>query len=490
MVRPKFDPAKAEGGDAPLLRPASKPMTVTEASELIKSTLEYSMPSSIRVVGQVSNFNVRNHWYFSLKDSECVLNCVAWAAHARKIGLQPRDGDEVVAAGHVTHYGPQGRTQMYVTELAPVGAGALHLRFQALCSELRALGYFAEERKKALPVFPRRIAVITSRSGAALHDVVATAGQRCKAVGLVVIDVRVQGAEAADEVARAITWVNAESDRLKVDAILVTRGGGSAEDLWTFNERVVADAAYASKLPLVAAIGHESDVTVIELVADARAATPTQAAVRLVPSSKDLHTQITHTEHRLEILTRKLLQARRAQLEAITRHEAFRDPTGVIRVIRERMERCAVELQRSAILKLAKCRGQLDSLIARWRAAAPHAQFSRLSNHVDQLQRRLREASVRGIHLRRTLLAAQEQRLAAVDPLAVLERGFSCTTTASGRLIRSVEDVRATDVVRTIVSDGSFRSHVLDGKLDGSHAQHKGTKQSRERQMDLFHGIQ
>jgi len=168
-----------------------------------------------------------------------------------------------------------------------------------MCDELRELGYFDDARKRPLPLLPRRVAVVTSADGAAVHDVRSTADQRCRAVGLLIVDVRVQGDGAADEVARAIRWVDANRDDLGVDALIVTRGGGSMEDLWTFNERVVADAAFGCSLPLVAAIGHESDTTVIELVADRRAATPTQAAMALVPSAEDLLRQVAHLEHRL-----------------------------------------------------------------------------------------------------------------------------------------------------------------------------------------------
>src|SRR5688572_18971656 len=201
LSRPPFDPERAVGGMAP--DPGS-PLTVSQAAELIKATLEQQIASPLRVGGEVSNFKANNHWYFSLKDADSVLRCVVWATSVRRFGFTPKDGDQVVATGHISHYGPQGRTQMYVSELAPAGAGALELRFRALCQELRELGYFADDRKKPMPTFPRRIAVITADTGAAWQDVIKTASQRCKAVGLVVINVRVQGDGAAAEVAKAI----------------------------------------------------------------------------------------------------------------------------------------------------------------------------------------------------------------------------------------------------------------------------------------------
>lgn len=305
-----FDPDRALGAQdaGPLFAAHGRPadhITVAEAAELIKRSLERHVPSPLRVIGQVSGLACRGHWYFSLKDESAVLRCVAWSSAARTFGFTPDEGTEVVATGHVSHYGPQGRTQLYVQALEPVGAGALELRFRAMCDELRGLGYFDEARKKPLPLLPGRIAVITSAAGAAVADVTATAAARLPAVGLLIVDTRVQGDGAAAQIARAIRWADANAAALRIDAILVTRGGGSPEDLWAFNEREVADAAFACRLPLVAAIGHESDTTVIELVADVRAATPTQAVMRLVPAGQELARQVDHLEQRLRFLVRR-----------------------------------------------------------------------------------------------------------------------------------------------------------------------------------------
>ena len=240
-------------------------------------------------MGEVSNLTVRNHWYFSLKDFGAVLSCVAWGSTAAKLGTPPVDGEQVIIRGSVSHYGPQGRTQFYVSSLQGVGAGTLEQKFRAMCEELRRLGYFEEDRKKSLPTFPNRIAVLTSKTGAALHDVLATAKTRCPAVELLLLDVRVQGDGAAGEIAAAINWIDRHRAELGIDALLVTRGGGSMEDLWAFNERIVAETVFRCMIPVVAAIGHESDVTIIELVADLRAATPTQAIMRLIPDARELN---------------------------------------------------------------------------------------------------------------------------------------------------------------------------------------------------------
>ncbi len=365
-----------------------------------------------------------------------MIRCVAWASSVRRFRAVPADGDEVVATGYVSHYEPQGRTQFYVRSLEPVGAGAMELRFRAMCDELRGLGYFDEARKKTLPAFPGRIAVITSSSAAAWQDVVATANQRCKAVGLLLVDVRVQGEGAARQVAAAIRRIDAEHQGLGVDAILVTRGGGSAEDLSAFNERVVADAAFACGLPLVAAIGHESDTTVIDLVADVRAATPTQAVLRLVPSAGQLEEQLRHHERRLALLVRRRLEGERQRLGALARFVLFRDPAALVREARQRLAVLGDRLGRAA-------RHRLDQ--RPWLGVAAG---------------RLGRAARTNLGWHRERLRTLGLQLESLDPARVLGRGYSYTTTADGRLVRSVEDVRPQDRILTRVGDGAIESTV------------------------------
>jgi len=474
-------------------------LTVSQLADLIKTTLEQRIASPIRVIGQVSNLSTKNHWYFSLKDESAVVQCVAWASSAKKFGFSPKDGDEVLATGHISHFPPQGRTQLYVTGLKPVGAGALQVRFEQMCAELRALGYFDEERKKPLPIFPRRIAVVTSASGAAIHDVISTAAHRCKAVGLLVVDVRVQGEGAAEDVARAIRWLDAHHERLGVDAILVTRGGGSIEDLWAFNDRIVADAAFACSLPLVAAIGHESDTTVIELVADLRAATPTQAAMRLVPSAEELNRQVEYLDHRLFFLMRRVIEQGRQRLRLLADREAFRDPLAILRREQQRMGSLGRDLARSIRGRLAGGRADLERLAARLERLRPHVlvahrheRLAVLAHRLDQglrvrvnqrprldgLHRRLDDAAHRRIAVSARQVEAMHRELTAVDPRHVLGRGYSYTTDARGVLIRSIRDVRGGDRMRTHVSDGTIES--LVGGSQGRVRKRKGGRAEQE----------
>ncbi len=492
-----FDPVKARGPDPPPERGARRErlrgtaageespqsLSVSELSELIRGTLEAGIRGPVRVAGQVSNLSTPNHWYFTLKDEASVIGCVAWVSSARRFGFTPQNGDEVVATGTVGHYAPQGRTQFYVTRLDPVGAGALDLAFRAMCRELRGLGYFDAERKRPLPLFPRRIAVITSAGGAAIHDVISTTRERCPGVGLLLVDVRVQGDGAAEDVARAIRGVDRHHARLGVDAILVTRGGGSMEDLWAFNERVVADATLACRVPIVAAIGHESDTTVIELVADARAATPTQAAMTLVPEAAALRRQTDHLAHRLDTLARRRVAEARRGVDMLHRDLA-RSLHGRIACERLRLERLAGHLARLRPERLLARRHERIAVLADRLRRAARAAIDR-GSEVDAIGARLNRAVRDRVRGGRGRIAALERELAAVDPRRVLRRGFSYTTNERGEVLRSVAGIRVGETVVTHLADGVFDSRVA-GRRPGEAAAEPRRDGDEPPSMDLF----
>ena len=280
MARRPFDPSLARGGlfDAP---GESAPLSVSQASERILRAVEGI--GRVRVVGEVSNFSSPRHWYFTLKDDESQIGCVMWASRTSAVGFAPATGMEVIVTGTITHYGKGGRTQIDVQSMERRGEGLLQARYEALRRELDEKGWFRAERRRPLPAFPRRVAVITSFQADALQDVLKTARIRAPFVDILVVGVPVQGEAAAPAVAQAIAAVDRRADELGIDAMIVTRGGGSIEDLWAFNERIVAEAVFNAKTPVISAIGHESDVTIIDFVADHRASTPTQAVMELFP---------------------------------------------------------------------------------------------------------------------------------------------------------------------------------------------------------------
>ena len=416
MARLPFDPERVAapvGGRS--RNRVDRPLTVAQASALIKVAVADALPPRLRVIGEVSNFADRSHWFFSLKDDQSALRCVCFASAARKIGFPVRDGLEVIATGRIDYYETQGQLQLYVERMEPVGQGALELKFQALCAELRGRGYFDPERKHPLPFMPQRIAVVTSRSATALQDMIDTAARRWPGYRLTLCDVRVQGEQAAGEIAAALDDLSRRGGDLGVDAIILTRGGGSAEDLWAFNERVVADAVYRCQLPIVAAIGHETDTTIAELVADARCATPTQAAVLLIPDRQALRHQLHQLEARLTLLMRRRYEHCHQRLEA-ARRRPF--------------------LQR------------------------PEAIYDPLDKRLANLASRLHAAAERRITYSRQQLVALGRHLDSIAPTNVLRRGYSYTLAPGGTVLRSATDVNPGERITTVLADGKVVSRV------------------------------
>ncbi len=397
--------------------PSDRPMTVGELAGRIKRALADGLPGKVRVVGEVSNLSDRTHWFFSLKDDGAAMRCVCFATNARRVGFAMRDGMQVVCTGRIDFYDAQGSVQLYVEKIEPVGQGALELRLRQMIEELRELGYFELEHKLTIPTMPTRIAVVTSRSAAALQDVINTTHQRWCGCQLYLYDVRVQGELAAPEIAKALNQLSKHGKKLGIDAIILTRGGGSIEDLWAFNERIVADAVYKCRLPIVAAIGHETDTTVAELVADLRCATPTQAAMTLVPDRESLEHQVHQIGHRLALTLRRRVEHAEHRLSAASRHTLFRQPGRLVDAASQR----------------------LTETSRRVNAAMPRRLVSE-KNRLDALARQLN----------------------AVGPQNVLERGYSYTLGPAGKLLRHADDAKSGDRLTTVLADGRVES-VVDG---------------------------
>ncbi len=399
-------------------KPASRPpLSVGQVASLIKRVLGDNIPSRIRVVGEISNFGDRVHWFFSLKDENASLRCACFASSAKRMGFTPTDGMQVVATGRLDFYDAQGSLQFYVDHIEPVGQGALELQLRAMMEQLRGQGYFDPQHKKPIPRMADRIAVVTSRNAAALADVKSTAASRWPGCELLLYDVRVQGEFAAGEIAAAINDLSQRGESLGIDAILVTRGGGSIEDLWAFNERVVADALFACRLPVVAAIGHETDITVAELVADQRCATPTGAAMVLVPDREALEHQLVQLSQRLRLVLRRRHQLAQQRIKSIRTHPIFRRPDYLLEASAQR---------------LTHIQDRFKTLIPQ-RLAMAQQQITALQRHLQ-----------------------------SVGPQSVLQRGFSYTTDAKGNIIRSVKQLKNDDMMQTVLADGKITSQVTN----------------------------
>ena len=431
-------PLPPQRGQPVRSRDDDKPMTVTQLAGLVKETLSQGLPAKLRIVGQISNLSSRTHWFFNLKDSGASIRCVCFASAARKVSFPVKDGIEIIATGRIDFYDAQGNVQLYVDKIEPVGIGELELKYRALCEELRTLGYFDIDRKKPLPLMPQGIAVVTSKTGAALQDVINTAHKRWPGCRLMLFDVRVQGAAAAPEIAKALNLISKHGRALKIEAVLLTRGGGSMEDLWAFNERIVADAVFKCTLPIVAAIGHETDTTIAELVADLRCATPTQAAMTMVPDQRALNHQVAQLSHRLRLTTQRHVQHAATRLTAIARHTFFRKPDQMYGPIRERLNMLASRLGAALPRVMRVNHDALNALSAKLLADLP-----------------------RQMKAKRERLESLVRQLESISPQRVLERGYSYTLTGDGGVLKSADDAKAGDTLTTVLSDGRVSSRVI-----------------------------
>lgn len=397
------------------------PLSVTELTLQIKDLLEAGFPE-IWVAGEISNFTrpQSGHCYLTLKDDRSQLRAVMWRGVASRLKFTPQDGMEVVCRGHVDLYAARGSYQLVIGDIVPQGVGALELALRQLREKLAREGLFDPVRKKPLPQFVRRIAVVTSPTGAAIRDFLQVIGRRWRGADVLIVPVRVQGDEAAGEIAHAIRVVNEMT--APVDCLVVTRGGGSMEDLWAFNEEPVVRAIADSRIPVVSAVGHEIDVTLSDLAADVRALTPSEAAELVVPAADELLADLRQVEGRLAAALRSRAAWARSRLDGLARSMVFRRPY----------------------------QGIFD-----------------LSRRLDELGDRAGRAVRNTSQLSRRQVEVIAGRLESLSPLAVLGRGYSLTQReADGRLIRSADELSPGERIVTRFARGRAASRVEQIELD------------------------
>ena len=439
------------------------PLSVSQLASRLEDAVKRAFPERIRVSAEISSVTLRTHHYFTIKDEHASINAVLFASAARKVRHLPEHGDQVVITGRLDYYAPSGRISLVVDSIEPTGRGELERRLRELVDELSAKGWLDPASKLALPVFPERVAVLTSKTGAALQDIIATGGRRCPAVGLAPLDVRVQGERAAPEITRALDWISAHHNALGIDAIILTRGGGSLEDLWAFNEYEVARAIRECPIPIVAAIGHETDTTVAELVADARASTPTQAAMMLIPDREALREQLGAIAHRLDREIRRALDALDQRLERLATSGPLAKPARLVAPSADRLDPLVDRLEAATRARLDRAWRRIDHAALRISRHQPAAVHARRAEHLEGLAWRLR-AGIRGTHRRRAAaLDALGRELGAISPLGVLERGYSVTTAAGG-VVRDPLALGPGDEIRSRVAHGTIRSTVISDR--------------------------
>jgi exodeoxyribonuclease VII large subunit len=393
---------------------SAKVLSIGELTREVKQLIEDGF-ASVWVTGEVSNLArpSSGHIYLTLKDAEAQLRTVLWRGVALRLRHDLREGQEVIARGRLSVYLPRGEYQLVVEELHPKGIGALELALRELKEKLFRLGYFAPERKRPLPRFPQRVALVTSPTGAAVRDMLQVLARRWPAVEVWICPVRVQGDGAGEEIAAAIALLNQLGD---TDVMIVGRGGGSTEDLWAFNAECVAHAIYTSRIPVISAVGHEIDLTIADLVADCRALTPSEAAERVVPYCEEVRESLGDIEGRLRTLLAQRLDSARTRLHDLAQRRIFRLPLESIRERERKLDDCAERLQRALRQRLTMVRDRLE---------------------------------------------AKAAQLETLSPLNVLGRGYSLTRRqADGVVVRSPDQVQPGECLVTQLQHGQVISRV------------------------------
>ena len=390
-------------------------LSITQINEYIRSMMDRdSLLGSVAVKGEISNYKLypSGHHYFTLKDDGAALKCVMFRGNASRLKFRPENGMQIIAMGKIGVYPRDGAYQLYCSAIALDGVGDLHAAFEQLKAKLASQGLFDPQHKKKLPAYPGTIGIVTSSAGAAVHDMLRILRKRYPLTNVRLLPVRVQGAEAPGEIAAAIHYAN----RFHLaDLLIVGRGGGSIEDLWAFNDELVAHAIYQSEIPVISAVGHEPDVTISDYVADLRAATPSNAAELAVPASDNLRQQLDSCLVTMQTIVKRQLKTARQHLKVISDSAALQSPTRYI-------------AQRAEALALVKSR--------------------------------LVVAQQRSVSLKRHQFVALTAKLDAMSPLKVLTRGYAMVQSASGEVIRSTKQINTSDNVTVLLSDGKIKASV------------------------------
>jgi len=431
----------------------AKIYTVSEINSLIKGILENNLPGRLTITGEISGFKIHppsGNCYFDLKDENAILPCVMWKSNVSKLKFRPDNGMAVLGTGFIDVYAPQGKYQFYVETIEPAGIGALQLAFEQMYKRLKAEGLFEEKYKKPLPPYPMSIGILTSESGAAIEDIKDSIWNRWPCVRLFLYPVPVQGEGAAEEIAAAIRDVNRRNRTLRLDVLIVGRGGGSMEDLWAFNEEILARAIYDSKIPVISAVGHEVDITIADLVADKRASTPTKAGVVAVPDMQEVLGRLASMESRLAGEIKAVLRLSQQTLETILASAVFRNPLISVHNAEQQLDELSANLSEVIKRLLVEARDVLHSSYEQIVKIEPHRLLGKKTVDLNNLKNQADAAIKAILNTSRILLTAAANRLVALNPKSVLQRGYSITTNKrTGILVRSLDDVQIEDYLIT-----------------------------------------
>lgn len=418
--------------------------------------------ASVWVEGELSNLArpASGHIYFSLKDAGAQVRCAMFRSRSAQLGFAPENGMQVLIRAKVGLYEPRGEFQLVAEHMEEAGDGALRRAFEALKRRLDQEGLFAAERKRPLPDFPRCIGVVTSPTGAAIRDILTTLRRRFPSLPVILYPVPVQGAGAAEQIARSIRLAG---ERAECDVLIVGRGGGSLEDLWSFNEEVVARAIHDSPLPVVTGIGHEIDFTIADFVADCRCPTPTGAAERVSPDQQEWRAHLDRLSQRLGGLAARQLAHRRQRLEWLSKR--LRHPGQRLQDIGQRLDELEGRLGTALRGRMRHNQARLDTLHARLHRHSPERRLQQLGERFAEQARRLETAWRHGLHDRRRRLEAVGRALDAVSPLATLGRGYAIVSKLpENTVLRTARDAAIGDIVEARLGEGRLVCRITDKK--------------------------
>ena len=416
----------------------------------------------VYLTGQVSNFRKRpTHQYFSLKDDRAVIQATIWSGIYQKLGFDLEEGMKINVVGRVQVYEPSGSYSIIIEKAEPDGVGALAIQFEQLKKKLAEEGLFQERFKQSLPQFSKKIGVVTSRSGAVIQDIITTVSRRFPGVEIVLYPTKVQGEGAAEEIARNITRANERDD---LDVLIIGRGGGSIEDLWAFNEEIVVRAIFESRLPIISSVGHETDVTLADFVADKRAATPTAAAELATPVTKlDLLTYLQNQEKRMTTAVKHTLSKKKEALRILSQSVIFRQPERLYDGYLQRLDQLQLRLKQGLNAELVRNQQKVQEQIHRLEQLSPIIKIQRYQDHIQQLKKLLRSQMAVTYDAKVAEVKRLSEALLMLDTSRIVVRGYAIVKKGEV-VVASAKDLKENDQVSLLMRDGQVELEVRDVK--------------------------
>jgi exodeoxyribonuclease VII large subunit len=437
-----------------------KYVTVGALTKYIKRKFEVDPHlRDLWIKGEISNFKYhsRGHMYFTLKDEQARIQAVMFAGYNQYLTFRPEDGMKVLVRGEISVYEPSGNYQIYVKEMQPEGIGNLYLAYEQLKKRLEAEGLFSPEHKKPIPAFPRYIGVVTSPTGAAIRDIITTIRRRYPIATVILFPTLVQGEQAAESIVRSIEKAN---ELGYIDVLIVGRGGGSIEELWAFNEEIVARAIFASQVPIISAVGHETDFTIADFVADLRAPTPTGAAELAVPHITELMERISQRKLRLMRAMKEKIAAESDRLSRLQKSYAFRYPEKLYEQKEQQLDSLLERLQRYTERLLDKKSERLEQLRLKLLRYHPNEQLSRMKEKHESLTKSLEKEMRSVIEHQQLRFTSLVSHLHALSPLKIMERGYSLVYNEKKELVKSIRQLQLGDTIQVRLQDGQIDCHV------------------------------